>query len=72
VVGDPSAVPEAIRDMQNVARRSGFSGNFARLERFAFYGAAKNAFAVVQCGDPRFYGNVLIRKGALAGAKPEG
>jgi L-fucose mutarotase len=72
VVGDATALPEAVRDMQDAARRSGFKGDFARLERFAFYAAARSAFAIIQCGDPRFYGNVLIRKGALEGTKPVG
>ena len=35
------------------------------LERFAFYEAARGSFGVIQCGDPRFYGNVLLRKGAI-------
>lgn len=39
----------------------------AGLERFAFYDAAKQAFAVVQVGDPRPYGCFLFRKGVIAG-----
>jgi L-fucose mutarotase len=62
--------PEAIRDLQRAARASGYDGAFAALERFAFYDAAKAAFGVIQCGDPRFYGNVLLRKGALPGPRP--
>ncbi len=67
VVGAPEDTPEAVRDMQAAIRAAGFEGKFASLERFAFYAAAKEAFAIVQCGDPRFYGNVLLRKGAIAG-----
>lgn len=37
------------------------------IERFAFYDAAKAAFAVVQVGDPRLYGCFLFRKGVIAG-----
>lgn len=70
VVGDARALPEAVRDMQAAARAAGFEGVFGTLERFEFYAAARSAFAVIQCGDPRFYGNVLIRKGALEGARP--
>jgi L-fucose mutarotase len=36
------------------------------LERFAFYEAARTSYAVVLTGERRFYGNVLIKKGALA------
>jgi L-fucose mutarotase len=66
VVGRPDETPEAVRAMQAAARAAGYAGGFAALERFAFYGAAKSAFAVVQCGDARLYGNVLLRKGTIA------
>lgn len=70
VVGAADALPEAVRDLEQTARSAGYTGTVATLERFAFYEAAKRAFAVVQCGDPRFYGNLLIRKGAIEGPRP--
>ena len=66
VVGKPEARPDAVQAMEGVARRAGYAGRFHALERFAFYDAAKCAFAVVQCGERRLYGNVLLRMGALA------
>jgi L-fucose mutarotase len=36
------------------------------LERFSFYEAARGSYAVVLTGEQRFYGNVLIKKGAIA------
>ena len=39
----------------------------AGIERHAFYAAARGAFAVVQCVDPRPYGCFLVRKGVIAG-----
>jgi L-fucose mutarotase len=35
------------------------------VERFDFYEAARHAYAVVLTGERRYYGNVLIRKGAI-------
>jgi L-fucose mutarotase len=35
----------------------------AKLERFAFYARARQAFAVVMTGDTRKYGNVILKKG---------
>jgi L-fucose mutarotase len=35
------------------------------LERHAFYARARGAFAVVQSGERRFYGNVILRKGTV-------
>jgi L-fucose mutarotase len=35
----------------------------ARLERFAFYDRAKEAFAVVMTGETAKYGNLILKKG---------
>ena len=34
-----------------------------RIDRFAFYDRAKEAFSVVMSGETRKYGNILIKKG---------
>jgi L-fucose mutarotase len=64
VVGDAAAVPDPVRDFITV-----LSGHAApapvAVERQAFYRAAAVAFAVVQTGEQRFYGNVLLRKGVV-------
>lgn len=67
VVGKPDEVPEAVADMQRIARAGGYAGGFASLERFAFYEAARASFGVVQCGERRLYGNALVRKGVIGG-----
>ena len=35
------------------------------IERFAFYEAARKAFAVVRTSEERFYGDFIFRKGAI-------
>jgi L-fucose mutarotase len=35
------------------------------IERFAFYERAKKCFAVVQTGERRQYGNIIIKKGVI-------
>lgn len=35
------------------------------VERFAFYERAKKCFAVVQTGEKRQYGNIIIKKGVI-------
>jgi L-fucose mutarotase len=57
--------PAAVVAMQSVFRAGGFQGEYRLLERFAFYSAARASFGVVQCGETRLYGNVLIRKGVV-------
>ncbi len=36
------------------------------IERFAFYERAKKAYAVIQTGEERLYGNLLLVKGVVA------
>ena len=38
----------------------------ARVERFAFYEQAKQAFAVVMTGETAKYGNIILKKGVVA------
>ena len=42
----------------------------AELERFAFYERARGARLVVRTGEPRPYGNLIIRKGVVRVAGP--
>ena len=66
VVGDPSAVPEAVQEYQAFFNRTlGRALEFEVVERHAFYERARKAFVVVATGDSRPYGNILITKGGL-------
>jgi len=68
VVGDATAIPEVQAQVQaELDRALGRPEPFTGIERFAFYESAKQAFAVVQVGDPRPYGCFLFRKGVIAG-----
>jgi L-fucose mutarotase len=35
------------------------------LERFAFYKRANAGYAIVQTGEPRLYGNIVLKKGVI-------
>ena len=66
VVGDPDAVPEVCRDFQTIIDRAeGGKFQLANIERFAFYERARQAFAVVQTGETRLYGCVLLKMGVV-------
>lgn len=66
VVGDPNAVPEAVADFQDVINNVADNpANVSSLERFAFYERASTAFAVVQTGERRLYGNIILKKGVV-------
>ena len=64
VVGDAAMVPEAVREFTAILIRNDLAPP-ARLERHAFYCATAEAFAVVQTGERRFYGNILLTKGIV-------
>jgi L-fucose mutarotase len=66
VVDDPDAVPEICREFQAIIDRAD-DGRFqlARIERFAFYERARQAFALVRTGETRLYGNVLLKMGIV-------
>ena len=73
VVGDPAAIPAVQSEVKGeIEAVLGPRAALAGRERFAFYTEAKQAFAVVQVGDPRFYGCFLLRKGVIAGEAPGG
>jgi L-fucose mutarotase len=66
VVDDPAAVPEICKEFQTIIDRAeGGRFKLAGIERFAFYERARQAFAVVQTGETRLYGNVLLKMGVV-------
>lgn len=66
VVGEPDAVPEAVADFQRIIRETADNpAKIRTLERFAFYERAASAFAVVQTGERRLYGNIILKKGVV-------
>jgi len=66
VVDDPTAVPDAVKDFQKVINETADAPReIQSLERFAFYDRAEKAFAVVQTGERRLYGNIILKKGVI-------
>jgi len=67
VVGDPDAIPEAVADFQDIIDATADNPTKVQgLERFAFYERAANAFVIVQTGERRLYGNIILKKGVIA------
>jgi L-fucose mutarotase len=66
VVGNPDGVVPVFAAMQAVLDRSqGQPVRMDRLERFAFYEAAKRAFCIIRTSDPGPYGCFILRKGVV-------
>ena len=66
VVDAPNDVPAVQAEVQAVIDAAeGAARPMIGIERFEFYDLAKDAFAVVQTGERRFYGCFMLRKGVI-------
>ncbi len=66
VVGDPAAEMPIFARMQAVADRAeGRRVEMQALERFAFYAAARTAFAIIRTADSGPYGCFILKKGVI-------
>jgi L-fucose mutarotase len=66
MVGEPTTIPPVQAEVQ--AKIDAAEGNhrpMIGIERFAFYDLAKDAYAVIQTGERRFYGCIMLRKGVI-------
>jgi len=70
IVGAPDEIPPVQAEVQAaIDAAEGKPRPMVSVERFAFYDRAREAFAVIQTGERRFYGCFLLRKGVIP---PEG
>jgi L-fucose mutarotase len=66
VVGKPAEVPPVQQEVQaEIDRAEGRPRPMIGIERYAFYDMAREAYAVVQTGERRFYGCFMFRKGVI-------
>ena len=64
VVDDPEQTPEAVAEFTRILAAASVAPP-AKLPRHDFYGVARDAFAVVQTGERRLYGNIILTKGVV-------
>jgi L-fucose mutarotase len=67
VVGAPDEIPPVVAAFQKII--DGVADNPARvqgIERFEFYDRAKESYAIIQTGETRLYGNLLLKKGIIS------
>lgn len=66
IVGEPDTIPPVQSEVQAaIDTAEGEPRPMVSIERFAFYDAAKEAYAVIQTGERRFYGCFILRKGVI-------
>lgn len=67
VVGSPDERPAVQHEVQAIIDASETeSFPLVPVERFAFYEKAKQAYAVIASGEPRFFGCFILTKGVIA------
>lgn len=66
VVDDSDATPLVVSTFQDITTATADNpATLGKLERFAFYERAKSAFAIIQTGETRLYGNIILKKGVI-------
>lgn len=66
IVGQPHTVPPVQAEVQAaIDRAEGRPRPMVSIERFDFYDRAREAYAVIQTGERRFYGCFILRKGVI-------
>ena len=65
VVGEPKTILPVMKEVQTEVSVAGGPNPMMSIERYAFYERAKDAYAVIQTGERRFYGCFALRKGVV-------
>ena len=66
MVGAPGDVPPVQAEVQAaIDLAEGRPRQMVSIERYEFYERAKEAYAVIQTGERRFYGCFILRKGVI-------
>ncbi|MGB3339018.1 MAG: RbsD/FucU domain-containing protein [Devosia sp.] len=65
VVGNAGQREPVMDEFEKIIRRHEPKMGLASLERFAFYDRVQHGYAIIQTGERRLYGNILLKKGVI-------
>ena len=65
VVGDANKREPVMDAFETIVKKHEPKIGLASLERFAFYERVSQGYAIVQTGERRLYGNILLKKGII-------
>lgn len=65
VVGNAGQREPVMDEFEKIIRRHEPAMGLSSLERFAFYDRVKHGYAIIQTGERRLYGNILLKKGII-------
>lgn len=65
VVGSAQKREPVMDDFEAIVKLHEPAMSLSSMERFAFYERVSSAYAIVQTGERRLYGNILLKKGII-------
>ncbi len=65
VVGDATKRMPVMDELEAIVKRHEPAMSLSSLERFAFYDRVAKGYAIIQTGERRLYGNILLKKGII-------
>ena len=65
VVGHAGKREPVMEEFERIVRTHEPKMGLSSLERFAFYDRVKTGYAIVQSGERRLYGNIILKKGVI-------
>ena len=65
VVGNAGQREPVMDEFEKIIHRHEPKMGLSSLERFAFYDRVKQGYAIIQTGERRLYGNILLKKGVI-------
>ena len=65
VVDEPKTILPVMTEVQDKVSAVDGPNRMLPIERFSFYDRAKDAYAIIQTGERRFYGCFAFRKGVI-------
>lgn len=65
VVGDAEKREPVMDEMDAIVQRHEPGMRLSAMERFAFYERVSRSYAIIQTGERRLYGNILLKKGII-------
>ena len=65
VVGNAGKREPVMDEFERIVRQHEPNMGLSSLERFAFYERVSKGYAIIQTGERRLYGNILLKKGVI-------
>jgi L-fucose mutarotase len=65
VVGNATERPPVVVQFETIVKKHEPRMGISSLERFAFYDRVKTGSAIIQSGERRLYGNIILKKGVI-------